>query len=169
MGNCQAIDAATLIIQHPGGKVDKFFLPVTAAEVMKMNPGHYVALLISTTFYHRPSTADKPIPENTGPVRFTKIKLLRPTDTLALGQVYRLITTEDVMKGLKARKYAKLKKSQEESAGDKETERSEPQKESSKVAARHERHRSPRTSSSSSSSKGWQPSLHSISEAANGR
>lgn len=103
MGNCQAIDAATLVIQHPSGKVDKFYWPVSAAEVMKMHPGHYVALLLSTTLYPPTNTANTTAPapqcpsnsiNPNGPVRLTRIKLLRPTDTLVLGHVYRLITTQ---------------------------------------------------------------------------
>lgn len=98
MGNCQAVDAATLVIQHPSGKVDKFYWPMSASEIMRMNPGHYVALLISTTLYHS-SNNDK-CPDNSAnnvnPVRLTRIKLLRPTDTLVLGQVYRLITTQGI-------------------------------------------------------------------------
>lgn len=99
MGNChchcQAIDTATLVIQHPCGKSDKLFWPVCAGEVMKMNPGHYVALLISTTVCpssdgSRPSAAAP----GSSSVRVTRIKLLRPTDTLVLGQVYRLITAQ---------------------------------------------------------------------------
>ena len=99
MGNCQAIDAATLVVQHPCGKVDKFYWPVSASEIMKMNPGHYVALLISTTLYHS-SNKDKcpanSTNNNVNPVRLTRIKLLRATDTLVLGQVYRLITTQGI-------------------------------------------------------------------------
>ncbi|KAA8542640.1 hypothetical protein F0562_023861 [Nyssa sinensis] len=109
MGNCQAIDNATLIIQHPCGRVEKLYWPVTASEVMKMNPGHYVALLLSTT------TTTTTTNNHHHPVRITRIKLLRPTDTLVLGQVYRLITTQEVMKGLWAKKYAKMKNRQSES------------------------------------------------------
>lgn len=112
MGNCQAIDAATLAIQHPCGKVDKFYWPVSACEVMRMNPGHYVALLISTTLCptntnnnkdkeegpaNNSSSSSISITNNNGngnSVRLTRIKLLRPTDTLVLGQVYRLITAQ---------------------------------------------------------------------------
>lgn len=54
MGNCQAIDTATLVIQYPSGKVDKLYWPVTASKVIKMNPGHYVALLMSTTLCSKP-------------------------------------------------------------------------------------------------------------------
>ncbi|KAJ8772941.1 hypothetical protein K2173_028118 [Erythroxylum novogranatense] len=126
MGNCQAVDAATLVVQHPSGKVERFYLPVSASEIMKMNPGHYVALLLSTTLY--PSTTNaQQCPNNrstddththssnNGSVRLTRIKLLKPTDTLALGHVYRLITTQEVMKGLRAKKQAKLMQNQSES------------------------------------------------------
>jgi len=104
MGNCQAIDAATLVIQHPNGKVDKFYVPLSATHVMKTNPGHYVALLISSTTLcptkHIQNCPDKShhkgniVNNNNNPVRLTRIKLLKPTDNLILGQVYRLITTQ---------------------------------------------------------------------------
>lgn len=243
MGNCQAIDAATLVIQHPSGKVEKMYWSVSASEIMKLNPGHYVALLITTTICH--TTAPKTDPKSpsktsssnnnnkdnnsnkkdnsnspksssniqknnsnsrssknnskgtdskssststststgtgsgTGDdrntVRITRVKLLRPTDTLALGHVYRLISTQEVMKGLVAKKQAKLKKNGIEladSEGLKEAEilakRSQQQEKSHQVS-RHG-HRSRTTSAANgvatAKSKTWQPSLHSISEAA---
>ena len=100
MGNCQAVDAATLVIQHPSGKVERLYWPVNASEVMKTNPGHYVALLISTTLCpskdneNCPNKNDNNITNTNNPVRLTRIKLLKPTDTLVLGQVYRLVTTQ---------------------------------------------------------------------------
>lgn len=105
MGNCQAIDAATLVIQHPCGKVDKFYWPVRACEIMRMNPGHYVALLISSSSLRPTKITSKDKEEcpnnnnsnnggNGNSVRLTRIKLLQPTDALVLGQVYRLITTQ---------------------------------------------------------------------------
>ncbi|OMO78443.1 hypothetical protein COLO4_24760 [Corchorus olitorius] len=180
MGNCQAIDAATLVVQHPSGKVDKFYWAMSASEIMRMNPGHYVALLISTTLYHNSNNKDN-CPNsnnnNNNNVRLTRIKLLRPTDTLVLGQVYRLITSQEVMKGLLAKKHAKLKKNQPDSA-DKPYDkaalrpeavppRSEPDYNEIKVS-KNERQRARSTSSSNSAarSKTWQPSLQSISEAA---
>ncbi|KAI4303867.1 hypothetical protein MLD38_039453 [Melastoma candidum] len=99
MGNCQAIDAATLVIQHPCGKSDRLYWPVTAAEVMKTNPGHYVALLISSSALC-PSTTNGSAASSASAaadgdqVRVTRIKLLRPPDILVLGQVYRLITNQ---------------------------------------------------------------------------
>ena len=132
MGNCQAIDAATLVVQHPNGKVDQMYWPVPASEIMKINPGYYVALLITTTVCHtspkiephsdpnthknttinkntqknsntRSNTTkntqnDKNSSTSTGDgrntVRITRVKLLRPTDTLTLGHVYRLISSK---------------------------------------------------------------------------
>lgn len=82
MGNCQAVDAAALVIQHPCGKLERMYWPIAASDVMKTNPGHYVSLII-------------PLPENNSDhVRFTRVKLLRPTDTLVLGRAYRLVTTQ---------------------------------------------------------------------------
>lgn len=88
MGNCQAIDAAALVIQHPSGKIERLYWSVSASEVMKMNPGHYVSLIIPL-----------PVPEEENQqeqktVRFTRVKLLRPNDTLTLGHAYRLVTTQ---------------------------------------------------------------------------
>lgn len=88
MGNCQAVDAAALVIQHPNGKIDRMYWPMTASEVMKMNPGHYVSLIIPLPI----SSSDDNSDDKT--VRFTRVKLLRPTDTLVLGRAYRLVTTQ---------------------------------------------------------------------------
>ncbi|KAF8037149.1 hypothetical protein BT93_B0154 [Corymbia citriodora subsp. variegata] len=199
MGNCQAIDAATLVIQHPCGKVDKLYWPVSAGEIMKMNPGHYVALLISTGVC--PPPPQQPHSGNAAPakekcsapaaaaatdnnsVRVTRIKLLRPTDTLALGQVYRLITAKEVMKVLSAKKHAKMRKGQHEikveheeklsSSGleiiaPRRSDSSDTRKENQ--VARHERHRQKTSTATSNSAanrpRTWQPSLQSISEAA---
>ncbi|XP_022933526.1 uncharacterized protein LOC111440926 isoform X2 [Cucurbita moschata] len=203
MGNCQAIDAATLVIQHPSGKVDKLYWPVTAREIMKMNPGHYVALLISTTMVtpnessnnnetskvekkeNEASKVEKKENEaSSNSVRLTRIKLLRPADTLVLGQVYRLITSKEVMSGLSAKKQAKVKQSQLEAAekAGRRKERAARGSDSAAAAAagrsvsedpfqatKHEKNNRPRTSTSTTSaiarSRTWQPSLHSISEA----
>ena len=106
MGNCQAIDAATLVIQHPSGKTEKFYSSLSASQVMKMNPGHCVALLISTTVYpnkdiqncSKNNNGDTKTNINNNQVRLTRIKLLKPNDTLLLGHVYRLITTQGSIK-----------------------------------------------------------------------
>lgn len=101
MGNCQAIDTATLVIQQPNGKEERLYWPVTASEVMKTHPDHYVALLISTTLCTSKDKencsnkrSDDDDDNNNNKVRITRIKLLKPTDTLLLGQVYRLISAQ---------------------------------------------------------------------------
>ncbi|CAN1321111.1 hypothetical protein LINPERPRIM_LOCUS31929 [Linum perenne] len=55
---------------------------------MRLNPGHYVSLIIPL-----PSPAAD---QNLQPaaVQFTRVKLLRPTHTLALGHAYRLVPTQ---------------------------------------------------------------------------
>lgn len=83
MGNCQAAEAATVVIQHPGNKVERIYWSISANEVMSSNPGHYVALVI---------TSPTERTHNGLPVK--QLKLLRPGDTLLLGQVYRLISFE---------------------------------------------------------------------------
>ncbi|XP_050225965.1 uncharacterized protein LOC126675375 [Mercurialis annua] len=190
MGNCQAVDTATLVIQYPSGKVDKLFWPVNASEIMKMNPGHYIALLLSTTLYpnsnaqcpNKTTTTTAATAAKNDSLRITRIKLLRPTDTLVLGHVYRLITNEDVMKGLLAKKQAKQKKKGvSESSSEKadvssgvdfEVKRSLLDK-NYQVSNKTERNRG-RTATGTNSGSGtvtgrsrtWQPSLNSILESA---
>ncbi|KAK4350447.1 hypothetical protein RND71_029760 [Anisodus tanguticus] len=188
MGNCQAIDNATLLIQLPTGRVDTLYWPVTANEIMKMNPGHYVALLLTTTTtttlcpptnpssttIAAASTAKKnnTVTNNTGtniPVRITRIKLLKPTDTLVLGHVYRLITTQEVMKGLWAKKYSKMKQQQLESGEKTEKSTNSHSKNGlvrrseldNSIQVKQEKHRS----STGAKPRTWHPKLHSISEA----
>ncbi|KAJ9670462.1 hypothetical protein PVL29_026787 [Vitis rotundifolia] len=83
MGNCQAAEAATVVIQHPGNKIERIYWSVSAHEVMTSNPGHYVALVVTSP------TAKS---ENGTPLK--QLKLLRPDDTLLIGQVYRLVSFE---------------------------------------------------------------------------
>lgn len=185
MGNCQAIDAATLAIQHPNGKEDKLYWPVAASEIMKSNPGHYVALLITSSLrppgrraHDHNSASQGDENTKTGLVRVTCLKILRPTDTLVVGQVYRLITAQEVMQGLRAKKQAKMKKNKPEPAQEQE-EKAEPELDS--AALRSEMNKTdqvmkpgrnrPRTvnsapnSTASNRARSWQPSLQSISEA----
>lgn len=93
MGNCQAIDAAALVIQHPGGKIERLYWNTSASEVMRLNPGHYVSLIIPL-----PVSQEQEEEENNEQktVRFTRVKLLRPNETLTLGHAYRLVTTQGI-------------------------------------------------------------------------
>ncbi|KAK1363701.1 DUF4228 domain-containing protein [Heracleum sosnowskyi] len=100
MGNCQAAEAATVVIQHPtNNKVQRIYSSVSAHQVMSSNPGHYVALVIS------PSTV---FTENGTPVK--QLKILRPHDMLLIGKVYRLVSFQDVFKELASKKCVKLEK-----------------------------------------------------------
>ncbi|XP_074586746.1 uncharacterized protein LOC141842441 [Curcuma longa] len=100
MGNCQAAaDAAAVVIQHPGGKAERLHYPTSAAEVMRSNPGHRVALV----------TLCAPAEERQDGGRVTRVRLLRPKDVLLLGQVYRLVTSQEIAKA-----HEKLKKSRAE-------------------------------------------------------
>lgn len=83
MGNCQAAELATVVIHLPGNKIERIYWSVSAHEVMNSNPGHYVALVVSS-----PTLKS----ENATPSKH--LKLLRPDDTLLIGQVYRLISFE---------------------------------------------------------------------------
>ncbi|XP_059656005.1 uncharacterized protein LOC132303007 [Cornus florida] len=174
MGNCQAVDAAALVIQHPSGRIDRMYWPMSASEVMKLNPGHYVSLIIPLPI----SGEDRNSDDKT--VRFTRVKLLRPTDTLVLGRAYRLVTTQEVVKVLRAKKNAKMKKNQSESAEKSQNMDMEKQSSSCQAktggsqlertsqAMRHERlrQRPGSTNFAAARSKAaWCPSLQSISEA----
>ncbi|KAM1170715.1 hypothetical protein ACFX13_021477 [Malus domestica] len=190
MGNCQAIDAAALVIQHPSGKIERMYWPISASEVMRLNPGHYVSLIIPlpVSEQNHKQVAENHEEEHGKAVRFTRIKLLRPNETLALGHAYRLVTTQEVMKVLKAKKYAKTKKQQLEvleklqteqgkensgCSGCKEEAAKSDEKENINHASKRERHR-PGTSSANAAaaaaaalrSKSWRPSLQSICEGA---
>ncbi|GKU94913.1 hypothetical protein SLE2022_300650 [Rubroshorea leprosula] len=99
MGNCQAAEAATVVIQHPGNKIQRIYWSVSANEIMSSNPGHYVALVVTS-----------PTLKNENGMPLKQHKLLRPDDTLLIGQVYRLISFEDVLKEFAAKKCGKLGK-----------------------------------------------------------
>ncbi|EOA35800.1 hypothetical protein CARUB_v10021031mg [Capsella rubella] len=174
MGNCQAVDAAALVLQHPDGKIDRYYGPISVSEVMRMYPGHYVSLIIPLPETTIPATTtttttdDKSVERRV--VRFTRVKLLRPTENLVLGHAYRLITSQEVMKILKAKKYAKTKKHQSETTREKkkpslEKKINEESDKNQNLETKDEKQRSMLTSSASSKSKTWRPSLQSISEA----
>ncbi|XP_048136428.1 uncharacterized protein LOC125315453 [Rhodamnia argentea] len=112
MGNCQAADAATVAIHHPEGtKVERLHWSVSAHQIMSANPGHYVAHVIAAS----PPTAAAANGESGAPSRH--LRLLRPDDTLHIGQVYRLISFEDVLKEFAAKKCVKLEKLLKRSGG----------------------------------------------------
>lgn len=96
MGNCQAAEISAVVIQHPGGKIDRLYWPTTAEEVMKSNPGHHVALvtLCIAQAKQQDGTGDGGGGGGGSHVRFTRVRLLKPKDMLLIGQVYRLITSQ---------------------------------------------------------------------------
>ncbi|CAN1187603.1 hypothetical protein LINPERPRIM_LOCUS31929 [Linum perenne] len=162
MGNCQAIDAAALVIQHPCGKIERMYWPVLASEIMRLNPGHYVSLIIPL-----PSPAAD---QNLQPaaVQFTRVKLLRPTHTLALGHAYRLVPTQEVVRVLRAKKYAKMKKQlQEETESVEESEKSDSDEGFQFQATKQVKHRRRAAPLNPivMRSKSWRPTLQSITEA----
>ncbi|XP_054808401.1 uncharacterized protein LOC129310554 [Prosopis cineraria] len=176
MGNCQAVDAAALVIQHPCGRIERLYWSVTASEIMKMNPGHYVSLIIPL-----PLSEDQHQNQDHRTVRFTRVKLLRPNETLNLGHAYRLITTQEVMKVLKAKKLAKTKKTLAESVDKSSTvqekqrsvtvseeggEKQDTRNTHEAIRAERHRQRGVVVNSASFRSKSWRPSLQSISESA---
>uniref|UniRef100_A0A1J3H0C3 Uncharacterized protein n=3 Tax=Noccaea caerulescens TaxID=107243 RepID=A0A1J3H0C3_NOCCA len=157
MGNCQAAETATTVVQLPDGNSERFYCTVTANEVIKSHPGHHVALLLSSSVPHG------------GSLRVTRIKLLRPSDNLLLGHVYRLISSEEVMEGIRAKKSEKMKKILGEfSVAEEEinplTLRSESASDNKDTQRRmHEKQRGMNTGATNKV-RAWQPSLQSISE-----
>ncbi|RZS14169.1 hypothetical protein BHM03_00045846, partial [Ensete ventricosum] len=90
MGNCQAAEATTVVIQHPGGRVERAYWSLRASQVMASNPGHYVAavIVVAAPPYATSVTA------RSGDAALKHLKLLRPDDTLHIGRVYRLVSFE---------------------------------------------------------------------------
>ncbi|KAL1202635.1 hypothetical protein V5N11_022548 [Cardamine amara subsp. amara] len=172
MGNCQAVDAAALVLQHPDGKIDRYYGPIAVSEIMRMYPGHYVSLIIPLPETNIPATTTTATDDKNERrvVRFTRVKLLRPTENLVLGHAYRLITSQEVMKVIRAKKYAKTKKHQSETTKDKkklspENKIVEDSDKNQNLETKDEKQRALLTNSASSKSKSWRPSLQSISEA----
>ncbi|RCV46070.1 hypothetical protein SETIT_9G502900v2 [Setaria italica] len=102
MGNCQAAEVATVLIQHPGGgRTERAYWALSAGAVMAANPGHYVAAVIATT---QPAAAG----DASGSAPVKHLKLLRPDDTLLLGRVYRLVSFEEVLREFASKRHVKL-------------------------------------------------------------
>ncbi|KAL5211518.1 hypothetical protein ABZP36_022365 [Zizania latifolia] len=110
MGNCQAAEAAAVVIQHPGGRVERLCWTTSAAEVMRANPGHYVALVTLRVAEERQDAEGGA----RRTVRLTRVKLLKPKENLLLGHAYRLITTHEVTKAVQAKKEEKQRKAQQQ-------------------------------------------------------
>ncbi|CAL5081275.1 unnamed protein product [Urochloa decumbens] len=167
MGNCQAAEAAAVVIQHPGGKVERLYWATTAAEVMRNNPGHYVALVILRVAADKaagdPAAATGAGGGGGGGAKITRVKLLKPKDTLMLGQVYRLITAQEVTKALRARKNEKMQRceairqqhEQLRRGGDGDVDHGSSDQDGKQEKDRHR-----------GRGRHWRPALQSISEAA---
>ncbi|THU71009.1 hypothetical protein C4D60_Mb08t31020 [Musa balbisiana] len=121
MGNCQAAEAATVVIHHPGGKVERAYWSLIASQVMAANPGHYVAVIVdgypsrhpppalqssTSSFRAYRSCSGSSSAGGTAPVKH--LKLLRPDDALHIGHVYRLISFEEVVREFAWKRHVKL-------------------------------------------------------------
>ncbi|XP_039795076.1 uncharacterized protein LOC120660570 isoform X2 [Panicum virgatum] len=166
MGNCQAAEAAAVVIQHPGGKVERLYWSTTAAEVMRSNPGHYVALVILRVAADKTAAPGDAAAAATttgagagggGGAKITRVKLLKPKDTLLLGQVYRLITAQEVTKALRARKNEKMQRCEAIRQQHEQLRRGDGADQGSSDQEK-DRHRG--------RGRHWRPALQSISEAA---
>ncbi|CAL5019515.1 unnamed protein product [Urochloa decumbens] len=165
MGNCQAAEAAAAVLQHPGGRVERLCWSTSAAEVMRANPGHYVALVTLRVAEER---QDAPGGERRT-VRLTRVKLLKPKETLLLGHVYRLITTQEVTKAVQARKEEKLRKAQQQLESRQSKARGVEDDDDDEAALDASLDQLARQDSGNRSSSArhrqWRPSLQSIAEA----
>ncbi|KAF7828608.1 DUF4228 domain protein [Senna tora] len=170
MGNCQAAEAATVIIQHPrNNKIERIYWSVSAQQVMNSHPGHYVALIVNS-----------PTLKSDNGMPLKHLKLLRPDDTLLIGHVYRLISFEDVLKEFAAKKCVKLGKLLKESGSlGVQMKNRDPRASNPSPVKEQEVHRMASNGSNSSRSKAggrhvggggggqWRPALQSISELGN--
>ncbi|KAI4975965.1 uncharacterized protein LOC123409639 [Hordeum vulgare subsp. vulgare] len=162
MGNCQAAEEATVVVQHPGGRVERLYWATSAAEVMRAHPGHYVALVTLRV------TEDAGQPRR-GAVRLTRVKLLKPRDTLQLGHAYRLIAVDEVSRAVQARKEEKTRRAQRQSqpAGGRPASAGDDQSlmdDGLDQLERQDRDGHPSSSTKTSRHRQWRPSLHSIAE-----
>ncbi|XP_004974710.1 uncharacterized protein LOC101762765 [Setaria italica] len=190
MGNCQAAEAAAVVIQHPGGKVERLYGPATAGEVMRSNPGHYVALVVLRVAgvggaKPDPLSAGAAAAAGGGVTKITKVKLLKPKDALLLGQVYRLITSQEVAKAIQARRQDKTRRCEEALDDRRRRQPSQPGhaataaggdargqpgadevRKRAEKADRHHRGGSGGGGAAARGGRNWRPSLQSISESA---
>nr|XP_015629486.1 uncharacterized protein LOC107278065 [Oryza sativa Japonica Group] len=77
------------------------------------NPGHYIALVtlrVAEEMRPPPPPPARAERHSTGTVQVTRVKLLKPRDTLLLGQPYRLITVDEVTRVLQAKKEEKSRR-----------------------------------------------------------
>uniref|UniRef100_A0A0A9G5U8 Uncharacterized protein n=1 Tax=Arundo donax TaxID=35708 RepID=A0A0A9G5U8_ARUDO len=135
---------------------------------MRANPGHYVALVTLRVAEERHDAAEGA----RRTVRLTRVKLLKPKETLLLGHVYRLITTQEGTKAMQARKEEKLKKAQQQllesrqskarGSAEDDDDDEEALDASLDQLARHDNG----NRSSSARHRQWRPSLQSIDETA---
>ncbi|KAI3503006.1 hypothetical protein L1887_31440 [Cichorium endivia] len=164
MGNCQAAEAATVVIVHPGYKIERIYWSVSARHVMNSNPGHYVAQVLRSPVVR----SDKGLPVK-------QLKLLRPDDALLIGQVYRLISYEDVLKEFAAKKCMKLGKLLMERGVIEVAKKNDttdaippvPNTSSVKNESNHRRRNGGRPRHQSHGGGQWKPALNSISEIGN--
>ncbi|KAK9090492.1 hypothetical protein Sjap_023669 [Stephania japonica] len=138
MGNCQAIDAASMVLQHPNGRAERLYWPVTASEVMKMHPGHYVALIITICIPDKEEKQQEKVMKGLWAKKYGKTKKKE---------------SESTENSLRVRKVQGSECKSEDGMLQSQ-------------AAKQEKHRQKTVPSGSVKSRPWRPSLESISEAA---
>lgn len=157
MGNCQAAEAATLVIQHPEGKIDRLYWPTTADEVMKSNPGHHVALVIT-------SYISKQQENDISRLRCVRVRILKHNHILLTGQVYRLVTEQEVTRTLEERKDSRSKKRHSQLREDIKADQITKLTEERNQEVDQERHQQKSSAKSVARTRQWHPSLRIISE-----
>ncbi|KAG1366935.1 hypothetical protein COCNU_13G007250 [Cocos nucifera] len=107
MGNCQAAEAATVVIQHPSGRVERVYWSLSASQVMAANPGHYVAVIITSSSTSTTNSTDSHNSSSSRNTPVKHLKLLRPDDTLHIGHVYRLVSFEEVLREFASKRHVR--------------------------------------------------------------
>ncbi|KAJ7147204.1 hypothetical protein O6H91_10G070300 [Diphasiastrum complanatum] len=156
MGNCQATDAAAAVVEHPGGRTERLYWPISARQLMLKNPGHYVAVYAWPTSF------------SDGTVK-PKLKLLPPTAMLSVGNCYRILSFEEVLGEVSETTNGKLLKFRKFKSDSKARfclKKSQKDKESNAVKDATLPVGIDMFSTAQSTNKygQWRPSLHSISE-----
>ncbi|KAH7299458.1 hypothetical protein KP509_24G013100 [Ceratopteris richardii] len=98
MGNCQAADLGSAVVEFPQGKVRRIpelqRKPVLAQRLMANHPGYFVALVSSSIVKATSSCSSYPVSEAFNRLPY---KLLAPDAPLRMGHRYRLISFEEAL------------------------------------------------------------------------
>ncbi|KAG5382108.1 hypothetical protein IGI04_033578 [Brassica rapa subsp. trilocularis] len=180
MGNCQAVETATTVIQRPDGKLERVYSTVTASEVLSLilattslfsSPLTYltvaVSALLESNYFDLLIVSCSPMSVGSS-VRKGSHQFICSASLLLTMCVCFYLNIE-LMKGLRAKKSEKMKKIHGEvSVAEEEisplTLRSESAFDKYIQISVHEKQRETMNAIATNKLRAWQPSLQSISE-----